>query len=308
MTQPGSGTLQIGVWHDGARIIELQPRLSRPSDRISSLLHYRDPEQAILLLGMLFSICASAHQAAGERAVIRAKGVQADPVRERYLERLVAVERVRESAMRLFLDWRYPCVDDRVLGEGVRRCNRLSQTFKQMPDGDAEALAALISWWQGVRCFNSHTQKWIADRCERFRGILLRGNDQSDDGIADAAEWLAAFLAALVARIDEGIEFLARTDQVYSQCPPDEEAADGTAIGWALTARGWLQHEVGLEDNRVTSWRIVAPTDRNFHTRGKLWQLLKGVEVGRELTESLVRDLTLAIDPCVAFEVKIQNA
>jgi hypothetical protein len=89
-------------------------------------------------------------------------------------------------------------------------------------------------------------------------------------------------------------------------CPVD----DGIGIAWAETARGRLVHGVRLApDGRVADYRIVAPTEWNFHPRGALAQGLLGVaaldaDAARRRTWLMVQ----ALDPCVACEIEVDDA
>ena len=77
-------------------------------------------------------------------------------------------------------------------------------------------------------------------------------------------------------------------------------------IAAVQTARGLLLHAVRLEDERVADYRIVAPTDWNFHPDGALARGLLGLEV--EDATTLVQRAglaVLALDPCVAFRIEV---
>jgi Ni,Fe-hydrogenase I large subunit len=75
------------------------------------------------------------------------------------------------------------------------------------------------------------------------------------------------------------------------------------------TARGLLLHRVRIADGRVTDYRIVAPTEWNFHPDGALARGLVGATAGSAV--ALKRQARLAVqalDPCVAFQVEIAHA
>jgi hypothetical protein len=67
-------------------------------------------------------------------------------------------------------------------------------------------------------------------------------------------------------------------------------------------ARGRLLHRVRLEDGRVADYRMVAPTEWNFHPAGAVPQGLLGRDAGAD-PAGRVRLLVSALDPCV--EVRI---
>ena len=86
------------------------------------------------------------------------------------------------------------------------------------------------------------------------------------------------------------------------------ELPTGTGIAQVEAARGRLVHRVVLVDERVEAYQIVAPTEWNFHPRGALARGLQGLAVKSE--EALRQQTVLlinAIDPCVGYELQIEN-
>jgi Ni,Fe-hydrogenase I large subunit len=62
-------------------------------------------------------------------------------------------------------------------------------------------------------------------------------------------------------------------------------------------------------DGRVEGYRLVAPTEWNFHPDGAMTRGLVGRRV--KDTAAACRDATLlaqALDPCVAFAVEVADA
>lgn len=83
---------------------------------------------------------------------------------------------------------------------------------------------------------------------------------------------------------------------------------EGGGISAVETARGVLMHRVELKGGRVARYRIVAPTEWNFHPAGAYVQGLAGHGAGSE--EEVLRAAALlahALDPCVAHEVKVDS-
>jgi uptake hydrogenase large subunit len=82
----------------------------------------------------------------------------------------------------------------------------------------------------------------------------------------------------------------------------------GAGVGLAAvqTARGLLLHSAQVSDDRVEDYRIVAPTEWNFHPDGALAHGLVGTEAGDEATLTARASLAvLALDPCVGFRVEV---
>lgn len=83
----------------------------------------------------------------------------------------------------------------------------------------------------------------------------------------------------------------------------------GSGLGWVETARGLLLHRIDLDGARIGRYRIVAPTEWNFHPDGALTQGLLGAR--EPLAVDLQRRagwLLQALDPCVAYKVELGDA
>ena len=66
------------------------------------------------------------------------------------------------------------------------------------------------------------------------------------------------------------------------------------------TARGTLLHEAALENELVTDYVVVAPTEWNFHPNGALRRWLLGMPSDSdEQTRTLAMHAVEALDPCV---------
>lgn len=86
--------------------------------------------------------------------------------------------------------------------------------------------------------------------------------------------------------------------------------ADKVGMAVVETSRGLLLHVVRLADGVVADYRIVAPTEWNFHPLGALAEALSTL-VGQEADATAVaraRLLCQSLDPCVAFGVEVSHA
>ena len=80
---------------------------------------------------------------------------------------------------------------------------------------------------------------------------------------------------------------------------------DGQAIAWCEMARGLLLHWVQLdEQHRVQDYRVLAPTEWNFHPNGALAQALTQLKPD---DAPAAWCLASAYDPCVQCSVNIQE-
>lgn len=81
----------------------------------------------------------------------------------------------------------------------------------------------------------------------------------------------------------------------------------GMGVAGVETSRGLLFHVARLQGGRVLDYRILAPTEWNFHPAGPLVQALQGLEPDPGL-EARARLVARSLDPCVDFAVEIRHA
>lgn len=82
-------------------------------------------------------------------------------------------------------------------------------------------------------------------------------------------------------------------------------SVDGHGAAIVEAARGVLAHVARVEDGVVADYRIISPTDWNFHQRGIAAQCLAALGDGSDRGD-LAHLVVRAIDPCVAYEMRIQ--
>ncbi len=80
---------------------------------------------------------------------------------------------------------------------------------------------------------------------------------------------------------------------------------EGVGIAGVETSRGLLFHVASLRDGKVADYRILAPTEWNFHPAGPLAQALSGLAADGAL-ETRARLVARSLDPCVAFGVELR--
>jgi coenzyme F420-reducing hydrogenase alpha subunit len=84
-------------------------------------------------------------------------------------------------------------------------------------------------------------------------------------------------------------------------------AAENIGIGQVAAARGQLVHRVELDGERIRDYRILAPTEWNFHPQGVVARALTTLRGRQEKIEQQARLLIDAIDPCVAYELHVHG-
>ena len=83
----------------------------------------------------------------------------------------------------------------------------------------------------------------------------------------------------------------------------------GGAAAWVENARGLLVHQVRLDGERAVTYRIVAPTEWNFHPDGAVTAALVGTPAAdREMLQQRAARTAHSLDPCVACSVEIEHA
>ncbi|MDD5502568.1 MAG: hypothetical protein PHH26_03780 [Candidatus Thermoplasmatota archaeon] len=74
-------------------------------------------------------------------------------------------------------------------------------------------------------------------------------------------------------------------------------------------ARGLLIHRLELRLGRVHHYRIIAPTEWNFHPEGIVAQGLKQLKAGNPNDLQRQAELFInAVDPCVQYELHLKNS
>jgi hypothetical protein len=115
-------------------------------------------------------------------------------------------------------------------------------------------------------------------------------------------------LVRFAARISE-LARLACGDAAPAPLAGSLPLGPGRGLGWAETARGLLLHQIDLDGDRVARYRIVAPTEWNFHPQGPLAAALLGVhELGEADLRKRAEWLLQSLDPCVAYALDIVHA
>lgn len=116
-------------------------------------------------------------------------------------------------------------------------------------------------------------------------------------------------LARLAAQLLEVACLLAeiRTDLAdISAAPASTPVESGIGIGRAAAARGLLIHLAQVEQGRIRDYRILAPTEWNFHPLGVVAQALMGLpDAGDDTLKRQAEHIIMATDPCVAFDLTL---
>lgn len=173
-----------------------------------------------------------------------------------------------------------------------------------LPEIEAAALAARLAAIDGD-AFVAAPQ-WDGACFETGALARRRGNPLV---AVSASEYGNGLLTRLLARVVELAETLAQMRaliDVLAAAGPGASggAVSGVGIARVEAARGQLAHWLRLEDGRVADYRILAPTEWNFHPQGALALGLQTLPADDRLVQR-ARLLVDAIDPCVESHIEV---
>jgi hypothetical protein len=110
-------------------------------------------------------------------------------------------------------------------------------------------------------------------------------------------------VAGLVSAMNRSLDAIVDASKAADQEKP---TCGGTGLGRADSARGRLYHYAAIDSGRITDYRILAPTEWNFHPQGVV---AEGLKTLNWIDESTVRQRAAwfinAIDPCVGFDLEL---
>ena len=83
----------------------------------------------------------------------------------------------------------------------------------------------------------------------------------------------------------------------------------GWGVGQTLTSRGVLTHAAHVDDGRIVSYKLWAPTDALFADALALEQILgERSYASMEAARQALNLAVLALDPCLPYSLELQDA
>ena len=121
-----------------------------------------------------------------------------------------------------------------------------------------------------------------------------------------------SLLVRLVARLLE-VAYIIKHLQLWREPIPADSlplvqvfGQEGVGLVQVQAARGLLLHRLVLEHGRVQDYRIVAPTEWNFHPNGVVTASLQQLQADSiQLLQQQAELLINAIDPCVEYQLNM---
>ena len=143
--------------------------------------------------------------------------------------------------------------------------------------------------------------KWSGHCCET--GTLAR-NSRHPLITALAQKYGYGLLVRQIARLIELAKIPSDITRIWETLNADENIP---GFGQVETARGRLTHSVVLDDGVIVDYKILAPTEWNFHPEGVVARSLASLPLENENDLKDVAKMVIeAIDPCVAYDVRVQ--
>lgn len=180
-----------------------------------------------------------------------------------------------------------------------------------LPELDRASLNTRLAGSGGAEF--SRVPVWQGRCCE----TTVLNRQQTQPVVADClAKYGNGLLTRLVARLTEVARMPDCLRRMFVQAdgPAEDRPIETDVVPRAgglaqvQAARGLLIHRLQLKQGLVESYRIVAPTEWNFHPRGVLAASLRQLSAEddallRQQAELLIK----AIDPCVQYQLIISN-
>ena len=108
----------------------------------------------------------------------------------------------------------------------------------------------------------------------------------------------------LTARIVEVSQLLDWISQSFQDNTMADLQRGEQGIAQVEAVRGRLVHAVELKGDRISRYRILAPTEWNFHPQGIAMQMLSSLDDPEQI-EKQAAWVIQAIDPCVGYDITV---
>ncbi len=330
------GVLQLTLAWDGKEIVSAEIVSTRPM--LAKALRGLPVARVSEIIPRVFSLCRNAQDAAARLCIQAARGERAavDDARDPTLA--VAIEAIVEHLYHLLMVWppllqkpyrvnriqefgawrkRLQAAVDTaaVAALGVDLSNWLNE-LEAPPFDDRVAAAAVAllpqlsaAEWAALIDHEDFAMLPTFAGQAAETGVLVR--HAGDPGVALLLAGGQRVQARLAARLLE-LRWLAAGLIEPSRLSALVDAtaiALGCGLARVETTRGTLLHRIELAGDCVERYRIIAPTEWNFHPQGAFVREMTGC-TAKTRDDARIRAtcLALSLDPCVPFELRIVDA
>ena len=337
-----AGRIRVSLGISDDHVYRVDIDSTRPQG-VTKMFAGRTPEQTVLMLGMIFSLCSTAQTIASLTACEKALGLKPSDSERTARDILREAEMLTQTLMRVGVDW------PKALG-----LPPAITAVKSALSAQSELQHALFGpndWKRLGGSGFTPNMKALPDILKGLEQVIERdlyasglvdqilgklddlgindfgalASDQTPEIGALTRHWDAPEVKAVREAYGAGLRarFVSRLVDVkelpqsqmallndLSPCDPDRSVVnrDGSGEIEVETARGALIHKVTIEEGRVRTYDISAPTDANFEPGGAVELGLNGAHVSnREALDQAANLHVLAVDPCVLCEVEISG-
>ena len=178
-----------------------------------------------------------------------------------------------------------------------------------LPELDNRQLSALLQQEEAAELPQWQGQSYETSSFTRTQSPLLNVLKQ---------QYGNGLLVRMAARLTEIAQLSLKLIPEKS-ADPEQRSSDSlhsntgavTGIGQAAAARGQLIHRVSIQNNQITDYQILAPTEWNFHPEGVVAGALAHIQGNADNSKTFNHEqqahlIIKAIDPCVDYQLAIE--
>jgi hypothetical protein len=172
---------------------------------------------------------------------------------------------------------------------------------------EAEADGAYFPGGDDARRLTAADDADVFELMARGAAIEPTGGLGAPRAARTLGDLIDARMAEIIAGLDELGARIAGDGDVGARA---HRAGVGHGFAAIESPRGRLYHQARFGvDGRVADWRILSPTDWNFHSHGPFATTLAGAALGvGRAAELRVARLAALFDPCVALRARVREA
>ena len=149
---------------------------------------------------------------------------------------------------------------------------------------------------------------WHGSPCETNAYTRQADHPLIREAVATHGNGLYARSLARLLEIRLLYETLPQRVPSCGEWPVSASASSGTALVQVEASRGSLLHRAEVQDGLISAYRIIAPTQWNFHPQGLITAALTGQDARDEnLLRQRITAWVATLDPCVAFSVVMEH-
>lgn len=302
---------------------------SRPKN-IGRLLIGKTPQQALMVIPKLFSLCSQAQQTAAISAISALKNKPLSTTQKTEIAERCALEWLKEHSWQLWQMERELFGENFAIKESLVLSRFLLKQLQDESPRSASRYSApvneflttlfgckpstftgfswqeLLKWSEGQAPYAKLFQALQLNGVRRL-GAFENWHISDEDGplsrqskhpllISAVKLWGASVATRTLARLIEIVEVSI-----------NPEISLSTQQGVAFASRGTLTHKITTDSHGLIShYTIDAPTDRYFSLGGLVEKSLIGQQIPN-MASKWIRQLIWAIDPCIEFTVAVNQ-